>query len=176
MEKRRQFNEEKIVAFANLLMKRKFIPSPPFKEWPPITKSGFSKQFSLRIFPKVNSIVHHHPDELVEIIFYLIEIGGEKVKDKIIKLLISFLPHGILLTSLDCFIATTSAEIKYIKCLVTNVDDIKKAHPFDLFQIITFLIDDVEFPSISNDFFSKKIKSITARQSCIRAAICKRSI
>lgn len=156
--------------------KRKFVPEPQFEYWPPENIERWEKERKLRISPVLNSLVHHHPDELVEVLLHLIHFDeqnadGNPIAVRVKEILITQLPLNITPLQLSTFVPQTLQERVYCRRLVLEIRDIGSCYPFNLFKIIVALVDDVQFPMITEEEVVRRIKHITCRQSAIRGKI-----
>lgn len=148
-------------------------PSFSKDEWPPTTSDGWKVQYSLRIAPNLNNLVHHHPDELVELIHWAIAKGGNDVKNEVTTLLRQQLPNYVPYDKVVNYIPNGEREESYMKRLVLNVNNLQHAHPFDLFLIIFKLVKSSRFPEITEAKVVAQTQYICKRQSELRGLIRK---
>ena len=155
-----------------------FVPEKLFVGWP-CNSGDWERERRLRISPKLGSLVHHHPDELAEIIMHYVQVGNvdgqpDGVRLVVEQILLTQLPTTLCSEALAVFDPRQATERVYGRRLVLTLADLPKAYPFNLFKIIMTLISSFKFPKITEQVVVKKIKAITVRQSAIRHAIINR--
>ena len=168
---------------ANKKRKQAFVPAPNFQvdEWPPTSVADWNREFALRISPKIESLIYHHPKELVEIILHLVNDFGEKNREiasaKVKEVFrLQLLRIHISPAQVDQYEATSEKAIQYCIRLASDMQGLNEAHPADLFKVIIELIKQEALPKITVQEVTNRIKHILRRQSGERGLIRKTKV